>query len=177
MADESLNPFGPNWKPIEGAPGYSVSASGDVMRTAPGKRTHPGRLLKPYPHRFGYRTFKLTIEGRHRRFEAHVLVARAWIGPKPSPRHEVAHIDGNHHNDHYTNLAWKTHAENEADKVLHGTSPHGSRNGYAKLTEDIVRQIRAEWPASSLSVLGRRYGVAFQTVSRIVRGERWGHLK
>jgi hypothetical protein len=177
MADESLNLSAEFWKPIEGAPGYAVSADGAVIRTAPGKRTHPGRPLKPGVHRFGYRTYKLTIDGRHRRFEAHKLVARAWIGPRPSAKHEVAHLDGRKTNDHFSNLAWVTHAENEAHKAVHGTSPRGSRNGCAKLTEEVVRQMRAESGSASLAALARRYGVAFQTVSKIVRGERWRHVK
>ena len=176
MADESLNLPAEIWKPIPNIAGYAVSFDGRVKRTAPGKRTYPGRLLKPYPHRFGYRTYKLTIEGRHRRFEGHKLVALAWIGPKPSPKHEVAHLDGNKLNDDYRNLAWKTHRENEADKFRHGTNPRGVRNGGAKLTEADIRRIRAEWPDTSLTTLARQYGVAFQTISKIVNRISWDHV-
>ena len=40
------------------------------------------------------------------------MVALAFIGPKPSPIHQVNHIDCNPHNNYYTNLEWVTPAEN-----------------------------------------------------------------
>jgi hypothetical protein len=35
-------------------------------------------------------------------------VAEAFIGPQPSPRHQVAHYDGVRDNNHYSNLRWAT---------------------------------------------------------------------
>lgn len=42
----------------------------------------------------------------------HVLVAYAFLGPKPSPRHVVDHIDGNKRNNAISNLRYLTPSEN-----------------------------------------------------------------
>jgi transcriptional regulator with XRE-family HTH domain len=45
----------------------------------------------------------------------------------------------------------------------------------AILTEMDVRAIRSS--SQKQSVLAERYGVSFQQISKIVRGERWGHIR
>lgn len=42
----------------------------------------------------------------------HVLIAHAWLGPKPTPAHMVDHIDRDKYNNHYSNLRWATAREN-----------------------------------------------------------------
>lgn len=43
---------------------------------------------------------------------AHTLVALKYIGPPPSPKHEINHKDHNRMNNHYENLEWVTHSQN-----------------------------------------------------------------
>lgn len=43
---------------------------------------------------------------------AHTLVALAHIGPPPTLKHEINHIDGNRMNNHRSNLEWVTHSQN-----------------------------------------------------------------
>lgn len=42
-----------------------------------------------------------------------------------------------------------------------------------KLTEDQVREIRALYPALSMSQLGRNYGVTCEVISRIIHRKAW----
>jgi HNH endonuclease len=115
----------------------------------------------------------LTIHGNKVKFEVHVLVATAFLGIKPFPKAEVAHKDGNPRNNHYSNLSWKTHRDNEADKRRHGTTLCGERNPMAKLrTKDVVlmRQMRAN---HSLSQLAKIFRVSVTSVARIVKQQRW----
>ncbi|TBG78608.1 hypothetical protein ELG76_04130 [Rhizobium leguminosarum] len=87
-------------------------------------------------------------------------------GPSPTPEHEAGHSCGKGHEgciapDH---LDWKTHAENEADKLEHGT---------LKLTEAAVREIVSLRGKETQGKLAERFGVAQTTVSRIHIGRSW----
>src|SRR5690606_38480338 len=50
----------------------------------------------------------------------HVLVAEAFIGPRPEGA-ECLHGDGDHTNNMVSNLRWGTKSENQLDSVRHGT--------------------------------------------------------
>ena len=164
------------WRVCHATSDYEVSEYGHVRRRTPGRKTYPGKILSFCWHRAGYPRFKLTINGKHEYFEAHRLVAFAFLGEPRWPGAEVAHGDGNPANNHHTNLSWKTHQENEQDKQAHGTAPVGERNGAAKLTEGCVRDIRSRRSDGlTLAAIGDEFGIAFQTVSKIVNGKSWRH--
>jgi hypothetical protein len=117
------------WKPIPGWEGlYEASDHGlirshdrtvhDVLGRT---RRVKGRILTNRPHKtLGYVMVVLSRDGVYHREFAHRLVARAFLG-KPEPGHEVRHLDGNRTNNHVSNLAWGTRAENVNDAVTHGT--------------------------------------------------------
>lgn len=104
----------------------------------------------------------------------HRLVAEVVHGPCP-PGFECCHQDGNRANADFTNLRWATHLENEADKLLTGTRPSGERSGQAKLTDALVRQMRAMKDAQRLTYkeIGQRFGVSTMTAFRAVTGQTW----
>lgn len=108
------------------------------------------------------------------------VVCEKAHGSPPSPQHEAAHrcgrggegcVNGSH-------LRWATKAENEGDKVAHGTHNKGSRHGYAKLDEARVREIRLRKASTGEcnSDIAEAYGVSRRTVDRVVRRERWTHV-
>ncbi len=87
-----------------------------------------------------------------------------------------------------------THADNMRDASQKGQMPSGERSGLvlhpesvirgedvtnSKLTEDIVRAIRANsdrtrgYPMR----LARKYGVHHSLIRRIISGDAWGHVK
>ncbi|MBC3254411.1 HNH endonuclease [Pseudomonas paralactis] len=165
------------WRLCHASGDYEVSEYGHVRRRTPGRRTFPGKLLSFCWHHAGYPRFKITINGKNKAFEAHRLVAMAFLGPPSGDRNEVAHGDGDPRNTHYSNLSWKTRAENESDKIAHGTIPAGTKNGGAKLNDDLVLKIRARrMTGASLTTIGREFGVAFQTISKIVNRKSWSHI-
>lgn len=53
----------------------------------------------------------------------HKLVCLAFHGEPPAGEIEVRHLDGNSNNNRAENLAWGTHAENEADKYRYAEVP------------------------------------------------------
>lgn len=107
----------------------------------------------------------------------HVLVALAFLGPKP-PGKEVAHENGKPTDNRVENLAYKTHSENLRDRVRHGTDDRGEKSPLAKLTDSLVRQMKAEYVRGKVgySTLGKKYGVCPRTVARIIAGVAWPHI-
>lgn len=63
----------------------------------------------------------LIIWGPYRNARVHVLVAEAFLGPRPEGQH-VRHLDGNPRNNAVVNLAYGTAAENQQDAIAHGTN-------------------------------------------------------
>lgn len=172
------------WCEIRGFPGRFVSDDGRVYSVK------SGRLQKPCKHNRGYIVYKLsTGETASARTGggtacklAHVLVAEAFLPPKPTDRHEVAHNDGTRTNNHFTNLRWATPKENQADRRIHGTHLSGSMCPTSKVTEEIVASIKAEYERGgrryaggsvTMQQLADTYGISIAQVSRIVNGKQW----
>lgn len=79
-------------------------------------------------------------------------------------------------------------ANNVADKIEKGRQPprivrpesvlRGEAVSNAKLTDQIVREIRRRYAAGGISMqhLAREYGVGAMTIHRAIRGHTWRHL-
>lgn len=166
------------WRTVPGYPAYEVSVDGIVRRCQGFRCRHAHRVLVPFIRPNGYAQVILYRDGRRQRFGVHQLVALAFLGPKPSPQHEVAHLDGQRLNNHVSNLAWLLHSENERHKDLHGTRLRGSQIGNAKLVEAQVVLIRQALAVGIRQcVLAQAYGVSDSTVSLIARAKTWGHVR
>lgn len=73
-------------------------------------------------------------------------------------------------------LSWKTPSENEADKLVHGTSPRGARCGTAKLTEAEIREIRMLKGYVPQREIAEMYETSQGHVSGILSEQKWGWL-
>lgn len=166
------------WRTVPGYPAYEVSVDGLVRRCQGFRCRRARRVLVPFIRPNGYAQILLYQGGKRRRFGVHQLVALAFLGPKPSPQHEVAHLDGQRLNNHVSNLAWLLHSENERHKDLHGTRLRGSQIHGAKLTEAQVVLIRQALAVGIRQcALAQTYGVSDSTVSLIARGKTWRHVQ
>ncbi len=124
------------WREVVGWPEYQVSNLGNVRREKPSCGTRQGKLCKPLINRStGYYGVALCRNCVQKRIDIHRLVALAFLGPQPSPRHLVAHNDGVRTNNIVSNLRWATQSENLADMRRHGTALVGMANPMAKLDE------------------------------------------
>lgn len=158
------------WLPIAGWDGmYSVSNLGRVrsearvVTYASGKRqTVRQRILREATKRSGHRSVQLHRGGVRRRLHTHRLVAFEFIGPPPSPLHEVAHNDGDPSHNEVGNLRWATRRDNHMDKVAHGTHNRGNQHPNHKVTDAQVRRIRGD--ARPNKAIAAEYGIAWQTV-------------
>lgn len=106
------------------------------------------------------------------------LVCAATHGEPPTPKHEAAHSCGNGHLGCVAkrHLRWATSKENKADKVLHGTTNRGERQGIAKLTRSDVRIIRSLRGQKRLREIGDLFGVSIGAIASIYNGSSWAWL-
>lgn len=106
------------------------------------------------------------------------VVCELAFGPAPSPFHDAAHNCGKGHEGCFgaSCIEWKTKAENQEDRIAHGTSNRGERHGLAKLSVDTVREIRRRAEFETQSAIARSLGISRGTVSDIVLRKRWAWL-
>jgi hypothetical protein len=106
------------WRPIPGFPGYEVSNMGRVLSH---RRGRP-RVLRQSPDGRRYQKVVLYREDLRATRPVHVLVALAFIGPRPAGL-QIRHLDGNSDNNRPWNLKYGTPTENMQDRFRHGTNP------------------------------------------------------
>jgi hypothetical protein len=115
---------------------------------------------------------------RDRDYLVHRRACEEVNGPAPSPEHEARHTCGNGHlgccNPRHT--TWGTHTENEADKIIHGTSNRGERCGTAKLSEADVLHILSIRGTNTHQQIAALYGVKREAITKIYNGRRWAHV-
>ncbi len=120
------------------------------------------------------------------------LVLYEKIGPGPHPCHWcglplewrpgnphlpdalfVDHLDSNRRHNAPSNLVPSCCPCN-----VRRANQKGECNPAAKLTDDAVRAIRARYRAGGVTqkALADEYGVRFQAISKVVRGDRWKHV-
>jgi len=188
------------WRIIGEFPDYEASDYGRIRRAIPNCRGDVGAIIKQRIGRYAnvtlYRNGKPVVVSVHR------IICTTFHGTPPSPKHHAAHCDGDRSNNLSSNLRWATAAENEADKIDHGTSlagrkssvpvehrargethgrhtkpestARGERNCHAKLTEAKVSEIRIDGrPRKQIS---ESYGISVTMVGYIQRGISWAHV-
>lgn len=167
------------WRTCVGYPDYEISDDGQLRRRVAFRNLLVGMIKKAQRHSRGYLYYAL---GHDKKELAHRLVAMAFIGAPPSDRHEVAHNDGSRTNNRAPNLRWALPAENQADRLLHGTDACGAKSMTAKIGSREAREIVSEYArggrryvggAVTMREIADRHGISIAQVSRIVNGRRW----
>ena len=169
------------WKPVVGYEGlYEVSDQGRI-RSLHGKRwsgshwyEHPPTLMRTPLARSGYPVVKLTKDGAGKTITIHTVVLLAFVGPRPSGQ-ECRHLNGDRQDARLKNLRWGTPLENTADRKAHGTMPCGINHHAAKLTDDIVRQIRQSTDCHA--EIAARYGISRSLVTNVKLRKAWAHVQ
>ena len=162
-------------------PDYDIAENGEVRRVTPAKT----RGAVPYivlggDNGSGYRRVKLTPpNGSKRRFFVSHLVCEAFHGPRPSNRMHCAHWDGDASNDHYENLRWATAKENVGDdRLRHGRTPRGQKNGRCKVTKEQVIEMREKYTGKygQIEEIAREYGLSSSATRSILSRGHWSWL-
>lgn len=105
------------WRPVVGwETYYEVSSNGRVRS----KKEHgTGQALRPSTASTGgYEQVTLSVNGQRKSTKVHILVAAAFIGPRPAGL-LIRHLDGNNRNNSARNLAYGTKTENFWDIARH----------------------------------------------------------
>lgn len=151
---------------------YEISSFGRV------RRSDTKRLRKPSVGKNGYCVSVFSRPGaKHHGHYVHRSVMEAFTGACPDGM-EVSHLDGNRLNNSLSNLTYETRTANMHRKKEHGTEIIGIKNPARKLDESLVLKIREMKDAGLFQKdIAAIIGVSPMTVSRVVRGLLWSHVK
>ncbi len=157
-------------KPIPGFDGYFASTEGKVFNKK-GKEIRPRlRARNKYPqHR--YLIVDLFVNNKRKTVYVHTLVLITYYGNKPSPKHQVRHLDGDKMNNSISNLRWGTPQENTIDKLYSGT--YGTKLSVHQVLEIRERFVKNQ---EKQKTLAKEYGVSNSTISHIINRKSWGYI-
>lgn len=121
---------------VHDGPMYRICPHGRVLSLT-NWRGYGYRELTPVLNEDGYPSVRRSMDGGSRKHVAiHVLMAPIYCGPRPSPQHEVRHLDGDKTNCLAVNLAWGTRKENADDREKHGRTSRGDAHSVAIRTSN-----------------------------------------
>jgi hypothetical protein len=178
------------WRPVVGYEGlYEVSSLGRVRsldrrnpRVVKGTNcfvlrrgkilsgSHGGRDLP-------YHAVVLCRDGLKRTVYAHILVAQAFIGPRPTGMMVLHGVNGIEDNS-AANLRYGTARENMEDRKRDGTYLKGSDVPGSKLTDSLVVECRKRFRDGGITLtdLACEFGLSRPALSAAVRGRTWKHV-
>lgn len=166
---------------VDGYPLYKIDSAGNVYScikrvSSKTEITHAAsnewKCIKPVLDKHnGYFLVSLVdLQGKKRNKHIHRLLATHFI-PNPTNKPHVNHIDGNKQNNSLTNLEWATCKEN----AMHAMSLGLYEPAIAATRKGIDQySLSGDFLASHISIheAGRITGVAWQNISKVLRGER-----
>jgi hypothetical protein len=157
------------WKPIVGFENhYEVSSLGNVRRKKSGR-------LRKIDNAQIYPTVLLSVNGKHRTFRVHRLVAKAFLARVEGKNH-VNHKNGNHYDNRVENLEWVTQKENNLHsyRVLHRTPPTAGKTPPNREVKDsdVPEMDRLNKSGMTTDAIGAIYGVCGSTIRKHLRKYR-----
>jgi hypothetical protein len=161
-------------KQILNFPNYKISAEGVVYSNYKYKTSTVCDVWRPLvpvlDKGTGYYLVTLVSNGVRKNQFIHRLLAQHYLA-NPLSKRQVNHIDGNKQNNALSNLEWVTAKENANHAVKLGLC-----DKRRKATEVAVLQYSCNGVllAEHVSIheAGRRTGIAWQNISKVLRGLR-----
>lgn len=147
--------------------GYQASSLGNI-------RNHKTQLSHYVDHGGYYRVGIKLLSGVRRVNLVHRLVALTFL-PNPKKKRTVNHKNCIKTDNRVENLEWATHQENTRHSFANNPTNRTGSGHYASiLSESDVRDIRKY--EYSYAEYGRRYGVAENTILKVIRRQTWKHI-
>lgn len=132
-----------------------------------------GSSIKGYPTIYG-----VTEDRKTRNKYVHKIVAELFVA-NPENKKYVIHIDHDKKNNRAYNLRWADYKEKNAHVAEFNKT--SNVKSYAKLTETQVMRLKRilldPKRKTRYKILARQFGVSEMQLTRIKRGENWGHIK
>jgi HNH endonuclease/NUMOD4 motif len=161
------------WKKINDIP-YAISSFGNFKSLKRKKVYSDGRIFN-YPEKIVKSHINKERHNYHyvfangKSYRVHVLVAKYFLGNKPSAEYQVNHKDRNKSNNHVDNLEWVTPKENMKHARLNGFD---SSKSARKLSESLIKNVYIEaWSGLyKQSDIAKKYNIEQSHVSAIKRG-------
>jgi len=159
---------------------YQVSNYGRIKSFAYNKKD--GKILK-FGESKGFFIVPLSTIKENRKFYVHKVVAEVWIS-KPSANHSyVTHLDGMFKNNHISNLEWHT-KESLREKHVEYLRKKKKNPNYkvipknSKLNETDIELLKTLLLKGVVQAkIAKLFRISEMQVTRIKRGENWGHVK
>ena len=161
-------------KLITNFPNYKIDNNGNVFsryKFKTGTVHDEWRPVKPVLDKAtGYYLVTLVHEDVRKNQFIHRLLAQNFI-PNPEGKPQVNHIDGVKTNNQLSNLEWVTAKENAQHAVRIGLCDERTKaQSVPVLQLDVDGELVAKHP--SIHEAGRATGIAWQNISKVVRGLR-----
>ena len=168
------------WKQIPGFSRYEASNLGNI-RTHDWKGSGRTAVLKPAKSKKGYLTTVLIDdEGNNKSIKVHRMVAFAFLGLPNYMSLTVNHKNHIKDDNRPENLEYMTALDNAKEAQDNGLQVvlKGERNGFSKLTEKEVLEIREKfipfkYPKKQLAL---EYGVSVGAIKNILLRRTWSWL-
>lgn len=176
----SKDPIKKEWRPVPEFEGvYEVSNFGEIKRIGGGANAKIGEN-RSFSTVAGYSRVQLSNAGFIRTLQVHIIVAEAFLGPRPSDNYTCNHINGNMLDNRVTNLEWITRAENTQHATKFGLQKraYGEANPASKVNSDQVREIRRLNAEGKLTQkeMAAMFGISQASLSKIVLNQTWKNL-
>ncbi len=167
------------WKKIDFLDNrYAISSYGRVRSYC---KDVNGIPMKPVEFN-GFLSISIRIAAKSKKFMIHKLVAYCFLPKKNDDQSVVTHLDWNPLNNHYSNLQWLTKKESitRMFKYLSLKSqkrPKKIQIVNAKINEDDVRKLKKMLEGGvRQNIIAKLFNISEMQVTRIKRGENWGHI-
>jgi hypothetical protein len=169
MQGEERMDAGIQVRQIPGYPEYAATNDGRIIKV----KKNGLKFITIRDNGTGYRIAAVKdANGKSRYRKVHRLMALAFIGPQPSPKHEVCHINGKRDDNRIENLKWDTRKNNILDRKKY--NPGYERYDKLKLNEDMAREIKNKLAAGQTGLsIAQEYGISTFHVSNIKNGRVW----
>lgn len=170
----------------DGSGKYLAGDDGEIYST---DFNHTGetKKLKPTIDNDGYAVMVLNMNGTRIVKSRRKLVALAFHGERPNPKHQINHKNGIRHDDRPDNLEYVTASENcihgykvngrkQSDRQMEVATKSftGSNNPKAKVNEAVVLSIRRlRQKGASLKSIAERHSISVAQVSAISNNKFW----